>query len=396
MTRVLLFTGKGGVGKTSIAAATAVASAAAGQRVLVLSTDPAHSLADALDHPVSDQPVTIASRLAAQQIDVQRRIERHWDAVRDYLVELLAWGGVGEVAAEELVVLPGLDELFALLDLRTHVQAGEHDLVVVDCAPTAETLRLLALPDALRWYVERILVPGRRMARALRPMTSRVGGVPVPEDRVFEAVQRLQRELAEVHALLQDPARSSVRLVLTPERVVISETLRTATSMGLFGYAVDAVVVNRILPDVIADPYLRRWQERHAEHLTTVEREFAPTPVLRAPLLPDEPVGVAGLGALADGLYAGRDATAVLHRHDPLRIEPHEGGYVLRLALPFAGRDDVDLHRRGDALHVRVGSNKRTVPLPAALRRCEVAGARLTEGDLRVRFTAAAPAEAPR
>lgn len=393
MTRVVLVTGKGGVGKTSVAAATAVRAAAQGRRVLVLSTDPAHSLGDVLDHAVGDQPVAVRHGLEAQQIDVHRRIELHWESVRDYLVELLAWGGVGEVAAEELVVLPGLDELFALLDLRNHVRAGAHDLVVVDCAPTAETLRLLALPDALRWYVRRILAPSRRMARALRPVTSRVNTVPVPEDGVFEALQRLQQDLSEVHALLQDPARSSVRLVLNPERLVVTETLRTATSLGLFGYAIDAVVVNRVLPDELTDPYLAAWKQRHAEHLATVVREFAPMPVLRAPLLADEPIGVEELGSLAAAVYGDADPTAVLHRHDPLRIDAHEGGHVLRIAVPFAGRDDVDLHRRGDELHVRVGGMKRTVPLPAVLQRAEVAGAALRDGHLEVRFAVLAHAE---
>ncbi|MBW3659246.1 MAG: ArsA family ATPase, partial [Actinobacteria bacterium] len=232
MTRILLFTGKGGVGKTTVAAATAARAAARGLEVLVTSTDPAHSLADAFDVPLGDGPTRVATNLQAQQIDAQARLERHWKEVRDYLVELLAWGGVGELQAEELVLLPGLDELFALIDLHRQVESGAYDLVVVDCAPTAETLRLLALPDALRWYVDRILAPGRRVARVIRPVTSRVGGIPVPEDDVFGAVERIHGELAAVHALLQDAARTSVRLVVNPERMVIAEALRTATSLS--------------------------------------------------------------------------------------------------------------------------------------------------------------------
>ena len=392
MTRILLFTGKGGVGKTTVAAATAARAAARGLEVLVTSTDPAHSLSDAFDVPLGDGPTVVADRLQAQQIDAQERLERHWKEVRDYLVELLAWGGVGEVQAEELVLLPGLDELFALIDLHRQATAGAHDLIVVDCAPTAETLRLLALPDALRWYVERILQPGRRVARALRPVTSRVGNVPVPEDEVFGAVERIHADLASVHALLQDASRSSVRLVVNPERMVVNEAMRTATSLSLFGYATDAVVVNRILPDEVQDPYLARWKERHATHLETVRTSFAPTPVLTAPLFDDELVGADGLARLADVLYGDVDEASVLHTAPPLSVDATDEGYLLTLALPFAAKDDLDLHRRATELHVKVGGVKRTVPLPAALQRCDVAGARLRDGRLEVRFAAPAPA----
>ncbi len=396
MTRILLFTGKGGVGKTTVAAATAARAAARGLDVLVTSTDPAHSLADVFDVPLGDGPTVIGDHLRAQQIDAQERLERHWKEVRDYLVELLAWGGVGELQAEELVLLPGLDELFALIDLQRQVASGDHDLVVVDCAPTAETLRLLSMPDALRFYVERIMQPGRRVARALRPVTSRVGGLPVPEDEVFGAVERIHADLGAVHALLQDPARSSVRLVVNPERMVVNEALRTATSLSLFGYATDAVVVNRVLPDEVTDPYLARWKALHAEHLDTIVTSFAPTPVLTAPLFDDELVGNAGLARLADALYGDGDESAVLHDARPLTVEPSDEGYVLTLALPFAAKDDLDLHRRTAELHVKVGGVKRTVPLPAALQRCEVAGARLRDGVLTVRFAAPTVAAAPR
>ena len=394
MTRILLFTGKGGVGKTTVAAATAVRAATRGHRVLITSTDPAHSLADAFDLPLGDRPVAVADGLQAQQIDAQARLEQHWQEVRDYLVELLAWGGVGELQAEELTLLPGLDELFSLIDLRRQVADGDHDLIVVDCAPTAETLRLLALPDALRWYVNRILQPGRRVARAVRPVMARMGTMPVPEDDVFGAVERVNADLAAVHDLLQDPEVSSFRLVCNPERMVVNEAQRTATSLALFGYVVDGVVVNRILPDEVTDPYLARWKERHAAHLSTIEASFAPTPVLRAPLFADELIGADGLRQLADALYGDADETAVLHRRRPMTVETTDDGYVLRLLLPFAAKDDVDLHRRADELHVKVAGVKRTVVLPAALQRARVAGARLHDGALEVRFAAPAAAQA--
>lgn len=396
MTRVLLFTGKGGVGKTTVAAATAVRAARRVGRVLVTSTDPAHSLADAFDRPLGDEPTPVAPGLDAQQIDAQTRLERHWREVRDYLVEVLAWGGIGEVEAEELALFPGLDEILSLIDLRSHVGSGDYDLVVVDCAPTAETLRLLALPDALRWYVERVVAPGRHVARAVRPVVNRVSNVPVPRDGVFGAVERIHGDLAAVHTILQDADTTSVRLVVNPERMVIGEALRTATSLALFGYAVDTVICNRLLPEEVADPYLRRWKELHAEHLSEVRSSFSPTPVLTAPLFDDELVGVEALAALAEAVYGDHDETSVLHEGRPIGLERDGDGFRLRIALPFASKDDLDLHRRGHELHVRVGSTKRMVPLPAAVRRCDVSSAKLTGGELIVTFRAPAPAEAGR
>ena len=392
--RVLLFTGKGGVGKTTVAAATAVRAAARGHRVLITSTDPAHSLADAFDVPLGDAPTSIGERLVGQQIDAQARLEHPWRDVRDYLVQLLSWGGLRGVQAEELALIPGLDELFSLIDLRTQIASGDHDLIVVDCAPTAETLRLLSLPDALRWYIDRVVGPGRQVARAVRPVVTRVSTLPVPEDQVFAAVQRLHEDLIDVHQILQDADRSSVRLVLNPERMVVSEAIRTATTMGLFGYAVDAVVVNRLLPDEIQDPYLQGWKDRQREHLATIETSFAPTPILTAPLFDDELVGIDDLGQLADVLYADLDEATVLQHGRPIELERDGDTYVLQIALPFAAKDDLDLHRRGHDLHVKVGGVKRTVPLPAMIRRHEVAGAGLADGLLRIRFAAPEPASA--
>jgi arsenite/tail-anchored protein-transporting ATPase len=393
---VLLFTGKGGVGKTSVAAATAARAAHRGARVLVTSTDPAHSLADALAVDLGDRPTPIVlpvgatGSLLGQQLDAQARLERHWGEVRDYLLALLSWGGIGDVAAEELVLLPGLEELFSLIDLQHQVMDGRYDLVVVDCAPTAETLKLLALPDALRWYADRVLGPGRRMARAVRPLARTFGtaaaDIPVPGENVVGAVDRLHLELGAVHELLTDPARSSVRLVVNPERLVLAEAQRTATSLSLFGYAVDALIVNRLLPDTVEDPHLARWKQRHVAHLEAARLAFAPLPVLTAPLFDDELLGVGDLAVLGELLYGERDEQAVLHDARPVTVDDDGELMVLRVVLPFATEDDLELHQRGEALHVKVAGVKRVVPLPAALRRRDVTGARLRDGVLEVRF----------
>ncbi len=393
LTRVVLFTGKGGVGKTSLAAASAVSAARRGSRVLVTSTDAAHSLADAFGTPLGDRPAPVqvdGVLLHAQQLDAQRRLERHWGQVQAYLAALLSWGGIGDVLAEELVLLPGLEELFALFDLRSQVAGGAYDLVVVDCAPTAETLKLLSLPEALRFYGDRVLGPGRALKRAIAPLTRTrgpAGGhLPLPDEEVVDAVSEVHGNLAAIHALLTDVDRSSVRLVVNPERLVLAEAERTATALSLFGYGIDAVIVNRILPEAVDGPYLAGWRERHREHTATARRVFAPVPVLEVPLLEEEVIGIQALARLGELTYGTLDPGAVLHRQRPLSLAEEDGRHVLRLVLPFATEDDLTLSRAGDDLQVTVGSWRRNVQLPAALRRRSVDGARLVDGVLEIRF----------
>jgi arsenite/tail-anchored protein-transporting ATPase len=387
--RVLLFTGKGGVGKTSVAAATALRAAASGRRTLVLSTDPAHSLGDAFDVALGPEPVEVAPRLHAEQIDAQERLEVNWREIQTYLVALLQWGGVTGVEAEELSVLPGLEEIFSLIDVKRHVDAGAHDLLIIDCAPTAETLRLLSLPDALSWYIERIFPVQGKIARAVRPMLGRMTTMPLPEDGMFDAVERLYRNLEGARDVLADGRRTSVRLVLNPEKIVVAEARRTYTYLSLFGYHVDSVIVNRLLPDVVRDPWFDRWKALQAEHLASVHASFGDVPVLTAPLLEGEPVGAERLEELAAEVYGDRDPAAVLHEGEPMRFSEDAGGYVIDLALPFVGKADVDLLTRGDELYVKVGAYNRSLLLPAALRRCEVTAANIEGDRLRIRFAPA-------
>lgn len=382
--RVLLFTGKGGVGKTSIAAATAVRAARSGARTLVVSTDPAHSLADALDVPLGGEPTPVERNLAGQQVDARARLETHWRQVQEYLISLLAHGGVDELEAEELSVLPGLEEVFGLVDVRDHVAAGRHDLVVVDCAPTAETLRLLSLPQALGWYVQRLAPLARTWGSVIQPLLR--DSVPPPQPGVLAAVEELHRTLDGVRRVLVDSQTTSLRLVVTPERVVMAEGRRLLGHLSLFGYNVDAAIVNRVLPDEIDHAFFAEAKARQAELLGELEDGFAGLPALTAPLRPREPVGAAALAALADELYDGCDERAVLHRHDPLRIEPAGDGWAVRLWLPYVDREELDVLRRGDELLVKVGASTRSLLLPAALRRGEVVRATLADGELTVRL----------
>ena len=384
--RVLLFTGKGGVGKTTVAAATAVRAAAAGKRTLVMSTDPAHSLGDSFEVEIGSRPTEVTELLWAQQIDAQERLEDNWREIQDYMIQLMNWAGTETIQAEELTVLPGLDEIFALIDVKTHVEGGRYDVLVVDCAPTAETLRLLSLPDVMQWYIERIFPVERRIVKTVRPIVSRVTTLPIAGDRVFDAIERLHNNLDAVKRILTDEAMSSVRLVVNPEKMVISEARRTYTYLGLFGYRVDAVVVNRVLPPDVTDPYFGKWKDIQNEHLATVHESFEPVPILTARLFDREMVGLPLLREMGAEVYGERDAAEILFHDDPIRVRKRGTGYVMTMRLPFAAREDLDIHRRGEELYVRVGSYKRNLILPQSLKRMVVREANFTGDHLEIVF----------
>jgi arsenite-transporting ATPase len=384
--RIVLFTGKGGVGKTTSAAGTATVSARAGHRTLVLSTDAAHSLGDAFGVPiVGDEPVELASHLWVHQVDAQRRFERSWGEIQSYLLSVLDAAGVDPITAEELTVIPGAEEVLALLELRNHALSGRWDVIVVDCAPTAETLRLLALPEALGWYMDRVFGVQRRVVKALRPVLSRAAGVPMPEDSVFEAIERLHGDLEQVQQILGEK-ESTVRLVLTPESVVVAEARRSLTTLSLYGYRVDGVIANRVFPDGGGDAWRQGWVASQESVLAEVRQSFADVPIWRSGYLPEEPVGTDALADLATTVYAGADPLAVPTGEGPMTITRTGTGAVLRIALPFAQKQDVDLARHGDELVVTVGSYRRLLALPAALSRHTVTAARVDDGALQVRF----------
>jgi arsenite-transporting ATPase len=388
--RVLLFTGKGGVGKTTVAAATALRCADAGARTLVLSTDPAHSLSDSFERPLGPRPTPIEGNLSGQQLDATERFAEAWAGVQEWLMAVLDWAGMDALEAEELSIVPGLEEIFALADIKDHASSGRWDVIVVDCGPTAETIRLLSLPDVLEWYMARVFPVERTLTRVVRPFMRRVTSLPVAGEEVFDAVRRFYDRLEGVRTLLTNAAVTSVRLVVNPERMVIAEARRTATYLSLFGYQVDAVVANRLLPEAVSDPWFAAWKAAHADHLAAIEAGFAPLPVLRAELAAEELVGVDRLRAFAEVLHADRDPAAVLHRGRTMRIERRGSSHVLGLPLPFADRHAVELGRRDGELLVRVGSHRRAVVLPDSLRRREVTGATMEDGWLEIGFGATA------
>jgi len=383
--RIILFTGKGGVGKTTSAAGTATLAARRGERTLVLSTDAAHSLADAFACPIGAEPTAVAENLWVHQVDAQRRFERSWGDIQGYLMSVLDAAGVDPITAEELTVIPGAEEVLALLELRGHALSGQWDVIIVDCAPTAETLRLLALPEALNWYMSRMFGIQRRVMRALRPVLTRAAGVPMPEDSVFDAIERLHAELEEIQQILTDKD-ASVRLVLTPEAVVVAEARRSLTTLSLYGYRVDGVIANRVFPRDGADPWRDAWVAAQESVLAEVRQSFVDLPIWTSSYQPGEPMGADALAEFAEAAYDGTDPLAVPVGEGPMTISRTESGAVLRIALPFAVKEDVDLARHGDELVVTVGSYRRLLALPAALARHTVTGARVEAGSLQVRF----------
>jgi arsenite-transporting ATPase len=380
--RIILYTGKGGVGKTSVAAATA---RRIGGRTLVLSTDPAHSLAESLQLAVGSEPTEVGGGVWAQQVQAQDELEQNWSAVQGWLGGVLAERGVERIAAEELTVPPGADELFSLLQLKRHAESGEWDAIVVDCAPTGETLRLLSFPDAARWWLDRVLGRESALLSAARPIARAFLDLSLPDERVMEDVQRLVRNLIAMHELLRDASRVTIRLVTTPDRMVVAEAMRTFTYLNLYGYLCDAVVVNRVFPPDVGE-YFGAWREVQSEQLELVESGFAPVPVLRAPYFEQEVMGAAMLDRLGDALFDGRDAGAVLHDRLAQELALEDGRAELRLDLPFVSKGDVALKKIGLELVVRVDGHHRTIVLPSALAGFKPTSAKLAEGSLVVGF----------
>ncbi len=385
--RTILYTGKGGVGKTSVAAATARAIAAAGKRVIVLSTDPAHSLADVLETEVGSRPVDLGGGLWAQQVVAQEELERNWSSVSDWLGGMLVERGMDRIAAEELSVPPGGDELFSLLQIKSHVESGEWDAVIVDCAPTGETLRLLSFPDVARWWLDKVFGREHQLLAAARPLARAFLDVNLPDERVFAEVQELIRNLVAMNEILRDAEHTSLRLVMTPDRMVVKEAMRTFTYLNLFGYLTDAVVVNRVFPAEVDGTYFGQWRALQTEQLELVESGFAPVPVLRAPYFDREVMGPEMLDRLGGELFAEADPAAVLHAKVTQQLYSSDGDRAeLRLELPFASKGDVSLKKIGLELVVRVGDARRTIQLPASMAGLRPTSASFADGALVVCF----------
>jgi len=384
--RIVLFTGKGGVGKTTIACATALRIAASGRKTLIMSTDPAHSLADALGQPLGSDPIEVADNLWAEQIDPQKRLEENWREIQQHAIAVLKWAGLGEIEAEELSVIPGLDELFSIADVKRHHDEGPYDVLIVDCAPTGETLRLLSLPDVIQWYMERVFPVERRVMGALRPVARHMTSLPLPDNDVYDAVRRFYDRLDGVRKILIDATTTSVRLVVNPEKMVIAEAQRTFTYLNLFGYRVDAVIANRILPEAVSDPYFDRWKQIQAGHLGEIHASFQPVPVLTSHLRDQELIGAERLQELGEEIYGDSDPAGVLFSDSPMTIKRRDDEYVMSLYLPFTTKDEIELSCKNDELFIKVGPYRRTIMLPKALATRPIASAQMVDDRLEIVF----------
>ena len=385
--RTIIYTGKGGVGKTSVAACTARGCASAGLRTLIISTDPAHSLSESLGTKLGSEPVAVSDQLWGQEVKAQEEMERHWSGVQDWLGELLQERGVDRISAQELTVPPGMDELFSLLRLRAHNDSGEWDAIIVDCAPTGETLRLLSFPDVARWWIEKVFPFEKQILAAARPLARSLLDIPLPSQAVFADLERLSQSLIVMNEILRDRARCSVRLVMNPDKMVIGEAMRTFTYLNLYGYLTDAVIVNRLFPADVGD-YFAAWRGVQEQHMDRVRSAFTPVPVLTAPYFEQEVVGPAMLDRLADALFFddGLAPAAVLHDTLAQELTVLDDGALLRIQLPFADKSDISLKKIGLELIVGVGGQRRTIMLPPAMAAMRPGAATFTEGALQIRF----------
>jgi arsenite-transporting ATPase len=387
MARIIVYTGKGGVGKTSIAAATGLLAAARGYRTIVLSTDAAHSLADSFDLPLGPEPTPIAPNLWGQESEVSHNIQKYWGVIQEYVTSVFQWRGLDEVMAEEMSVLPGMDELASLLWIAEHHDKGQYDLIVVDAAPTGETLRLLSLPEAGKWWIEKIYPISRRIAQVTNPIVGRVIGMPMPGDEVYTAGEQLFARLEHMHDLLADPQLTSIRLVLNLEKMVIKEAQRAFTYFHLYGYPTDLVVCNRVVPED-AGLYFEAWRQAQARYWPEVEADFDPIPIRRAPFFEHEVVGAPMLEQLGAAVFGEEDPTGFFYRGNPYRVTREDGAFVLSLELPFTSKEEVKLHRNGDELVVQVGWWRRNLILPRALVDLPTGSAEFEDHVLKVRFSA--------
>jgi arsenite-transporting ATPase len=385
--RTILYTGKGGVGKTSVASCTARRLAATGLRTLVISTDPAHSLSESLQVPLGAEPVVAGEQLWGAEIDAQAELTRNWSGVRDWLGSVLIDRGIDRISAHELTVPPGMDELFSLLVLREQHNSGKWDAIVVDCAPTGETLRLLAFPDVARWWIDKVIPIERQLLIAATPIARSLLDVPLPGSDALADLNRLSANLIEMSEILRDRERCTVRLVMNPDRMVIGEAMRTFTYLNLYGYLTDAVLVNKVFGDD-AGAYFAQWRQHQRENLELVRSAFGPLPVLEAPYLEREVIGAEMLDRLASSLFdgAGIDPGAVLHDAVTQRLVVGGDGATLTLALPLASKGEISLKKIGLELVVSVAGQRRTIALPPALAGANPTVARFENGRLEVSF----------
>jgi len=379
--RIILFTGKGGVGKTTLSAATGAYLSELGKKVLVVSVDPAHSLSDVLEEDVGPEPKKIFNNFYAQEIDVYYSIEKFWGILKEYLKSLLRWQGIDEILAEEMSVLPGMEEVSSFLWINKHVEDKKFDVIIVDSAPTGETLRFLSLPDAASWWVTKILPLQRKLMKFVRPAARVVTDMPLPEEETYDALEDLFRQVYNLYYLLQNQEVSSVRLVVNPEKMVIKETEKAFTYLHLFGFPVDGIFINRVAEK---DSPFYEIQRKYVERIV---KSFEPTPIFMIPQLYEEILGYEKLKEFGKKVYQKKNPADIFYKDKPFEILEKNGEYILKLALKEIPQEELEVYQKDEDLIIKIGNHKKHFFLPRILLNKEIKGAVIKENFLEIGFS---------
>jgi arsenite/tail-anchored protein-transporting ATPase len=384
--RIILYTGKGGVGKTSVAAATAVKSAKKGLKTLVVSTDAAHSLGDSFDTKLSPEPVELSENLWAQEIDSTHEVETGWGKVQEYLTTLFTSKTLKDITTEELTIFPGMEDLVSLLRILRYYKEETFEVIIIDCAPTGETLALLSFPEMLRWWMDKLFPLKRKAIKIMRPVMQPIVGIPLPKDNILAEVQNIYDQLDEMKQILSAPEVTSIRVVVNPEKIVIKEAQRSFTYLNIYNFNIDAVIVNRVIPDTVSDEYFSAWKEIQKKYRQDISNSFSPLPILNVPLFEREVVGTDILGRMGDAIFADDDPVAILYNRRIQEVKKEGDEYRFSIYLPFTDKKEVNLNRKGDELIIRAGNVKRTITIPRTLIPLEITGAKFEEETLNIRF----------
>lgn len=384
--RIILYTGKGGVGKTSVAAATALKSARSGLKTLVVSTDAAHSLGDSLDMQLSPEPVEIEKNFWAQEIDSIHEVEQGWGKVQQYLTTLLTAKTVKDITTEELTVFPGMEDLLSLLRILKYYKEKTFDVIIIDCAPTGETLALLSFPEMMRWWMTKLFPIKRKAVKVVKPVVEPLLGVPMPSDGVMGEIENIHHQLDEMREILTDRSITSIRIVVNPEKMVIKEAQRSFTYLNIYDFNVDAVVINRVIPMNVTDDYFKVWKEVQKKYRDMISDSFSPIPIYYAPLFENEVVGLEMLDRMGNEVFREENPVEIKYNKRTQEVKKDGKEYIFSIYMPFTGKKDLDLNQKGDELIIRTANLKRNIILPRTLQGLEIIGARFEEDTLKIRF----------